>query len=158
MCRFCIFMNTAEHRGWSQNDKGRPREGFIMIIIKKSKHRDELYSLAETRLSYLLQLVSGGGDRYTEPYGQLSMWDWGLRKYSWRLTVLADSMHQLQRILPAREDIIKSSAGSLMNEPWTHHRGLMFVSTLASSLHMLLITNTPTEHHYLTWINYRLMS
>ncbi len=67
-------------------------------------------SVPSWRLSYLLQLVSGGGDRYTEPYGQLSMWDCRLRKYSWRLTVLADSVPSSLRILKTPGGTIKSTA------------------------------------------------
>lgn len=49
-------------------EKGRQEE----TAVKQSKVEEEENNRSVT---HLLQLLSGGGDRYTAPYGELSMWE-----------------------------------------------------------------------------------
>lgn len=112
MCFNSIWSSWSASADSSAGQVCSLREGFITII--RVRVNIEVNNYAKTtfhpqRLSYRLQLVSGGGDRYTEPYGQLSMWNCRLRKQSCWLKVLAESTHSFLWILSTQGDKTKST-------------------------------------------------
>lgn len=147
-----IFMKSDVKGSARQVYQRKLRKGSIMIIRVRANIEAVFHP---QRLSYRLQLVSGGGDRYTEPYGQLSMWKLQVKKTELQWL---KSLGRFSAFIPVnyfntrRYDKKKYSfSGGVSNKSACGMWGVMnsgLVSIPADSLHMLLIRDIPTKHNH----------